>query len=193
MKTIKTKVLVVVFMLVTLVNYANNTNFNNALDAKKVKVVFKDAKKGHQLTIKDSDGIALHSENVTKKGNLVKIFNFSKLENGNYTLELEKDFEIVIKSMKINGNTVTFDENAKKTIFKPVIRNKENRLIITKISFDKKPLQVSLYFNNEIIYSETVKGDSILNRVYRLDEEKKGNYRVVLHNNGRSYVNEFKI
>ena len=65
--------------------------------------------------------------------------------------------------------------------------------MISKIAFDKNPLKISLYFNNEIIYSETVKGDSILNRVYRLDEEKKGNYRVIIHNNGRSYSNEFNF
>ena len=95
---IKTRVLVVVFMLGTLVNYANDKDVNNVIHAKKTKVVFKGAKKGHQLKIKDSNGILLHVENVNIEGNLIKFFDFSKLQDGDYTLELEKDFEIIIKA-----------------------------------------------------------------------------------------------
>ena len=193
MKTIKRNVLVVVFMLGTLANYANNTELSNILNAKKVRVEFKDAKKGHQLKIKDANGVVLHSEKIAKKGNLVKTFDFSKLKNGKYTLELNKDFQIIVKSIKVQNGNVSFNEKAEKVIYKPVIRNEENRLMISKISFDKKPIQVDLYYNNEIIYSETVKGNQILNRVYKLDEEITGNYRVVVNNDGRNYSNEFKI
>lgn len=191
MKTTKRKVLVVVFMLMTLMNYANNTELNNVLDAKKVKVVFKGARKGQQLTIKDDRGIILHLENVEKGGSLIKFFDFSKLKDGNYTLELEKDFVIIIKPIKVEGDKVVFDEDAKEKIFKPVIRNEKNRLMITKIAFDDKPLEVKIYYNDEIIYSEKVTGDTILNRIYRLDEEMIGDYKVIVSNNGRSYVNEF--
>ena len=58
MKTIKRRVLVVVFMLGTLFNYANNEKeFNKTIDAKKVKVVFKDVKKGQLLSVKDKKWI----------------------------------------------------------------------------------------------------------------------------------------
>ena len=193
MKKFKTRLLVVVFMLGTLVNYANDKDVNNVIHAKKTKVVFKGAKKGHQLKIKDSNGILLHVENVNIEGNLIKFFDFSKLQDGDYTLELEKDFEIIIKSLEIKDNAVIFNENDKVVIFKPVIRNEKNRVMISQISFDKKPLNVTLYYNNEIIYSETLKEDSIINRVYKLDKEIKGNYSVVVCNYGRTYVNEFKI
>jgi len=193
MKTIKRKVLVVVFMLMTLLNYANKNELNNLLDAKKIMIVFKDAKKGQKLTIKDDSGIVLHLEDVKKGGNLIKYFDFSKLKNGNYTLELEKDFEIIIKLITVKNNVVVFDEDAQTTIFKPVIRNEKNMLMITQIAFDKKPIEVEIYYNGEVVYSETVKGSPILNRVYKLDEELIGDYRVIVNNNGRSYVNSFKL
>ena len=66
-------------------------------------------------------------------------------------------------------------------------------LLISKITFDKKPLEIDIYYDNEKIYSDTVNGEGILNRVYKLDENKKGNYSVVLKNNGRKYVREFKF
>ncbi|WP_397444787.1 hypothetical protein [Polaribacter sp. R77954] len=194
MKTFKKRlVLVVVLMLGTLANYANDKEVNNNLNAKKTKVVFKGAKKGEQLTIKDHKGVILHLENINKAGNLIKFFDFSKLDDGMYTLELEKDFQIVIKTIHIKGDKVIFDEEAKKVIFKPVVRNEENRLMISKIAFDALPLKVLLYYNDEIIYSEVLQSDTIINRVYKLDENVKGEYTVVIKNNGRNYINEFKI
>ncbi|MGK0412732.1 MAG: hypothetical protein ACJA1B_000932 [Polaribacter sp.] len=191
MKIIKRKVLIIVFMLGTFINYANNSDFENELDASKVKVEFNNVKKGQQLSIKDEKGVTLHSENIKKQGKLVKTFDFSELENGNYTLELDKDFEIVIQSVIIKNNKVTFNEEADKIIFKPFIRNEENRLMITRNNFDGKPLEIDIYYNDEIIYSETATSDVILNRVYRLNKEIKGDYLVIVRNNGRNYVNRF--
>lgn len=192
---IKTKVLAAVFMMATFINYANNTDLknDNVFNAKQVKVVFKAVKKGQQLSIKNNNGVVLYTENIEKQGLLAKVFDFSKLNDGNYTLELEKDFSIVVKSLKIVGNEVIIDENSTKVIFKPVVRNVDDKLMISKIAFDEKPLHVALYFKDEIIYSETIKGNTILNRVYKLDKRIKGNYKVVLNNNERSYINNFKI
>jgi hypothetical protein len=193
MKTLKTRLLVVVFMLGTLVNYADDKKVNSVFNATKTKIVFKGVKKGQRLAVKDKNGIILHSEKVNKEGNFVKVFDFSELNDGNYTLELDKDYQIIVKSIKIKDSKVFFNKNAKKIIFKPVIRNKENRLMISKIAFEEKDLEVLLYYNDEKIYSEVVKGGAIVNRVYKLDKEIKGNYTVVIKNNGRNYINEFKI
>jgi len=193
MKTIKRKVFVAVFMLITFINFANNSDLNTLFNVNKVTVVFKNAKKGNTLTIKDINEVILHSEEITKEGTLIKTFNLSALENGIYTLELDKDFQIAVKSIKVKNKDVTFLVDAEKLIFKPIVRNKDNKLKITKIAFDAEPLKISIYYNNEIIYSETIEGEQILNRVYSLDKELKGDYKVVSYNNGRIYVKNFKL
>jgi len=106
---IKTKVLVVAFLLGAFVNYANNTDLNNVLNAEKVTIEFNDVKEGHILTIKDNYGTILYSENVITKGKLVKNFDFSKLKNGNYSFELNKDFEIIVKTLEVKNKKVIFN------------------------------------------------------------------------------------
>lgn len=189
MKSLKTRVLVLALMLGTLMSFANPSE----LDAKKIKIEFTDVKKGHELTIKNNEGNILYTEEVERKGDLVKIFDFSKLENGSYTLELEKDFEIIIKSIKINNDTINFDETSKKKIFKPVVRTQKNRLMVSKVSFDNKPVEVTLLFNDEVIYSEKIAAQKVFKRIYRLDESQKGYYKIIIKNNGRIFVNPFEI
>ncbi len=194
MKTIKRRVLVVVFMLGTLFNYANNEKeFNKTVDAKKVKVVFKDVKKGQLLSVKDKNGFQLHSETVSSQGELTKFFDLSSLNNGVYTIELNKEFEVIITSLLVNDNNVSFIKGSEKIIFKPVIRNIENLVLVSKMNFDKKPVKIALFYNDEIIYSETLKGELMLKRVYRLDKELKGDYKVIVYCDDESYSNEFKI
>ncbi|APZ45973.1 hypothetical protein BW723_06550 [Polaribacter reichenbachii] len=193
MNTLKKTILVASLMLGAFTNFANNTKSDNTLNASKVKVVFNEVKKGQQLTILDMNGVVLYTENVAETGKLIKTFDFSQLNDGDYFLELEKDFQIVVKSLKIENNKVVFYEDTKKVILKPVIRTENNLLMITSFAFDEKPLEVVLYYNNEIIYSETIEGDSVLNRVYKLDKKVKGNYKAVVKNNGRNYSNDFKI
>ena len=145
MKTNKRLVLVVVFMLGTLFNYANNDkDFNRIVNAKKVRVAFKNVKKGNQLTIKDLKGTQLHSQIVFKEGNLNTFFDLSSLKDGEYTIELNKDYEVIVKALEVKNSKVIFNKNSRKVIFKPVIRNQDNILMISRISFDKKPMTNSI-------------------------------------------------
>jgi hypothetical protein len=194
MKTNKKIILVVVFMLGTLFSYANNDKgLNNIVNTAKVEVAFKNAKIGHKLTIKDENGTKLHTEIVSKEGKLNKVFNLSNLEDGKYTVELNKDYEIIVKTLEVKGNKVIYNKASKKTIFKPVVRNKENLLMISKIAFDNKPIKIALYFEGNVIFSETVKNKTIVNRTYKLDTKETGNYKAIIYSNNRSYVHSFKI
>jgi hypothetical protein len=193
MKSTIKKYLVVVMMLGTLINYANeNKNSLNTIDGRRVKVEFKTVKKGHTLSIKDESGIVMYSQEIIKPGNYSQIFDLSKLQKGNYTTELEKDFEITIKSFSVLDGQILFKDE--KTIFKPVIRIKDNLILISKMNFEKEPLKVVLYYNDEIILSEnTTDSSDIINRVYRLSKKIKGNYKVIVKTDNRTYKKDFNF
>ena len=193
MKTIFKKYLVVTFMmLVTSINYANENTAVKIVDGKKVRIEFETVKKGHTLSIKDKNGTVIYSQEIENSGTYSKVLDLSKLEKGNYTTELEKDFEIVIKPFTVLDGQVSFDEE--KTIFKPVIRTEDNLVLISKLAFDKQPLKIAIYYNDEVIFSETVKDEkNLLKRVYKLSKEEKGDYKVVINSNNRSYIKDFNI
>lgn len=193
MKTTIKKYLLVALMFGTLITNANeNESLNTTSDIKRVKIAFEAVKKGHTLSIKDKDGTILYSTEIETNGEYSKTFDLSKLEKGNYTTELDKDFEIIVKSFSVNKGTVKF--NKVETVFKPVIRTENNLVFISKINFTKEPLQISLYYKDEIIYSNTIQDtNALLNRVFKLSKEEKGDYKVVINSNKRAFSKNFNI
>jgi hypothetical protein len=192
MKTTIKKCVLVVVLFGTLISYANN-NVTLSINAKRVKVEFKTVKKGHTVHIKDAKGVALYTHKVENNGNYSKLFDVTILENGTYTAELNKDYEIIVKPFTVENGLVNFIEEKVQTVFKPVIRTKNNLVLISKINFENKPLKVTLYYEGDVIFTETVKGKSLLNRVYKLSEKEKGDYKVVIYTDNRKYLKDFII
>ncbi|WP_341220445.1 hypothetical protein [Polaribacter atrinae] len=186
------KIILVALMFGTLISYANENI--DIKDAKKtVKVEFSNVKKGQTLNIKDHTGLVVYNDKIENSGDYSKTFDFSALEDGVYSFELIKDFEIVIKQFYVENGLVTFLDDNNEKVFKPIIRNEGQLLFISKISFNNEPLKVTLYYNDKAVLSETVSGDQILKRVYKLSEKEIGNYKVIVNSDDRTYIKEFKI
>jgi len=183
-------------MFGTLIGYAKDnvkSTINNVDD--NVKIVFKSVKKGQALTIENENGLTVYREKIKNTGNYSKTFDLTNLEDGLYTTELEKDFESVVTKIKIENGKATFLESNKKKIFKPTVKTNGNLVLISKIAFDNNPVNIDLYYNGNLINSETVKGgdNGLVNRVYKLSESEKGNYQVIIKSDNKVYTKDLTI
>ncbi|WP_170062923.1 hypothetical protein, partial [Polaribacter butkevichii] len=160
---------------------------------KRVKVEYKSVKKGHALTIKNENGITIYKQVIQSSGTYSKTFDLTNLEDGIYTTELDKDFEIDVKKLEVKDGFVTFLKEENKKIFKPVIRAEGDLVLISKIDFNKQPIKVILYHDNNLIHSEKIEGKEILNRVYNVSKREKGTYKVVIYADNRMYVKDLTI
>lgn len=193
MKTYKRNLLVAaLFVLGTFFNYANSKTILK--NTKAVKVVFENVEKNHTLKIIDSEGVVLHTENVSTNGSLVKFFDFSSLDSGTYKIEVEKDFETLIKRFEVKGKQIFLNEIEEKVVFKPVVRTKDNTVLISRINFDKSPLNITVYYNDSVILEETISSnEKVINKVYKLDNNLKGAYKIVVSNNNKSTVKNLTL
>ncbi|MFK7833268.1 MAG: hypothetical protein AB8B52_08330 [Winogradskyella sp.] len=185
MKTILKNILVLAVMLGTYTSYATTT-------VEKIPTVSK-VSKGDYISVSDALGKVVYSGYANYNGNLKNLYDFSQLKNGVYTVEINKDFEIKINAVAVKNNQVTFIEDANQTIYKPVFRSKNARVIISKLALDTTEMVVELYYEGESIHTETVKGNDVLNRVYKLDTSLKGEYQAVITTNNRVFVENFRI
>ena len=193
MRTTIKKTMVLVLIFVTFVSSAiENSKSNKLVSVKRVKVEFRNVKKGQTFIIRNENKIIVHKQKIVKLGTFSKVFDLTNLKDGIYTSEVEKDFEISIKKFSVSNGYVTFIKEESKKIFKPLIRLKGDLLLISKISF-KEPLNIVLYYEENRIVDEQFEGKDIINRIYKLSKAKKGAYRVVVNSDNRLFTKNFTI
>ena len=199
-KEVKTGILLVT-MLATMFSYANRpTTFEKKVEIKNTTLSIHNVKQGQQLVIKDSNGVVLYKELIDRSGMYNKGFDLTALPNGEYYFELDKDTEIHVIPFKVHSNSVEFLKEKETKFFKPVVRFKDDKILLSRLSFDKKPLEVKIYYDDysgyggyELIHSEAFKDTKIVERVYQLDKAKKGAYKVVVKTEGREFTDTMTL
>jgi len=194
MKNLIKRSLVFVVLFTALLGRANDiSSLRNIKDEKTTMLTLVDVKKGNQLFIKDVFGLVLYKEAIKDSGEFVKGFDLTSLPDGEYYFELDRDLEIRIIPFHVKMKSVEFNKEMETIVHKPYITIKDNHVLVSKLSLDKQPLEVKIYYDYntgsyDLIHSETVENMMNIQRVYRLLKNEKGNYKVVINSEGRSFV-----
>ena len=198
MKNLIKNSLVIVVLFTTLLGNAN-TSLTNSKDDTRTTLTLKDVKQGNELSIKDTYGVILYREMIQNSGNYIKGFDLTALPDGSYFFELDKGLEIKTIPFTVESTKVEFDKEMETTFFKPFVRSKENKVYVSKLSLNKQPLEIDLYYNGvdshgfELIHSESLKNTQIIKRVYSLNINEKGNYKIVTKTEGRTFIDYVKF
>lgn len=196
MKRLVKTSLVIVVMFATMVSYANEFPLLPKERTKDVtNVTFENVKQGSLLIIKDSNELILYKEFIKKPGKYSKGFDLTALPNGDYYFELDKEVQIKIIPFKVSFKKVIFDKDTETTIFKPVVYVKNNKVYVSKLSFDNEVLEIKIINEgNEFVLSEKIEkiGDR-LGKIYNFSTSEKGTYLIIIKSSGRRFENYIKI
>lgn len=196
MKKLTKKGLIIIAVLVSYLGYAHD--LREPVKEKEPKVTnlkLAKVRQGSMLFIKDLQGLILYKEAIAHSGSYSKGFDLTSLPNGDYFFELDTEMEIVVIPFEVRASEVEFKKEEKSTIFKPVIRVKDDLVLMSRTDFDGAPLECKIYYaeNADLVLSEKFEDQQVVERVYDFSTAKKGNYVFVFHSNGRKYVKSVKI
>lgn len=192
MKTMK-KMLVLVILFTMATGYATGNDVH-APNKVTTIVKFSNVKKGHEYTIKNSQGVIIFSDMIEKEGTFAKKFDFTDMEDGFYTFEISKDFEIIITPFEILSHRVKFLDDQMTKKFKPVVRLKNDVLIISQLNLvDDASMKVQLYYEGEVIHNETLKGGQVLESILKLSKNEKGAYNLIITSGGQNFFQTFEL
>ena len=196
MKKLTKKSVLVLGLFMSMLTYANREV--EPIKEKEPTVTsmsFKNVKLGSKLSIKDRDGIVLYKESIVKTGDYSKGFDLTTLPNGDYYFELDSELEIVIIPFNVVSNQVEFKKEEKSTIFKPLVRIKDNIVFVSRVSYEESPIEFKIYYadNYDLVLSEKTENQNHLKKIYDFSKAKKGNYLFVFKSNGRRFTKTVKI
>ena len=181
MKKVITKNLLVALLFGMLASSVVGNNFGNM--NRKTPLIF----------IKNTTGKIIYEKPVNIQNNNIQDIDFSYLKNGYYTLEINKDFQIEIKPFTVISGKAIFHPRAEKTIFKPVIRSNKNKILISKLNFETCSMKVNIYYEDELILSDDIEGKKLIQKIYTLHKNKKGDYKIVAKVNDRIYTRKISL
>jgi len=196
MKNLARKSLVVIMLTMSLSTQANETDMTSKEKERIVTNLHLDnVKQGSVLTIIDGNGLVLYNEAIKKTGDYSKGFDLTTLPDGEYFFELDADLKIIVIPFNVKANEVIFDKEAEKSIYKPVVRAKDQMVYVSKAAMDESPLSYKIYFadNHDLVYSEKFEADDEIKKAYDFSASKKGSYLFVFESNGRRYTKAVKI
>lgn len=182
-----------VFKIILVLAVVLGTSKSYANEAVKVESTFSYVNKGNHISVSDAFGEVIYSGEVNYSGNLITLYDFTQLKNGKYDVEVTKGFKIEISTIEVKNSSVSVLEANRKVIYKPVVRNENASVFITKLALDGEDMEIELYFDGNLIHTETLKGNTVLNRVYKLDKNLKGNYTTIIKSNDRVFIKNFSI
>lgn len=195
MKKVIRKSLVIAIMLTAMVSYANVFTYTTEINEdNSTNLILKNVTEGSVLTIKDDNGLILYKEVINKTGMYSKEFDLTELPNGNYLFELENSFEIKVIPFKVHYTKVVFHREKESIIFKPTIFNKNGMVKIHKTISNKNPLYLKIYYENgDLVRTEKIENKQILKKSYDFSTSSKGDYKIVISNGDRTFVENIKI
>jgi len=199
MKTLIKKTILAFAMIIALVANANDGISFIKKDGKiKTALKIDNVKPGQLLSIIDMNGLVMYKEHIKISGVYNKYFDLTALPDGKYYFEIDKEIAITTIPFNVKYNTVAFNKDKETTIYKPVVRIKNNSVYVSRLSLEYAPLEVNIYYQDEdsnynLIHTETVEKTKIFNRIYTLDSQVKGNYKLVFKTKDKLFVEKVKL
>ncbi len=145
--------------------------------AKSTVVSFNEVNPGDVLYIRDRDGISYYSEKVKANGIYTKLFNLASLPENQYYFEMEKADKITLIPFKVEGESVTLNNEMRKNVVKPQLVTRIDQVFLTRDVKDAQSLKVDIYYRGrELVHSEEFEKAGRLLRKYNFSNSRKGEY-----------------
>ena len=186
---IKNSILIVAFFTTIVMSALNDeSGFNfKVVDAKMVSLTLENNDGSSKVSIVDSFGEVLYKESF-KGTYFSKKYDLLTLPVGDYYFEVEGQTKIKLMPFTVTEKEVAFNNEVETIYYKPTVREQGDKIHISKIALNNEALTVVLYNNvNEALYLEKLDGDLNLEKTLNISKLKKGNYKLVLVEAGKTF------
>jgi hypothetical protein len=107
-------------------------------------------------------------------------------------IELHEGLEINIYKMIISDSGLVDIIHSYK-LYKPYIFSRNHKIFVNQLNLTSTNIEVSILYEDEMIFKEAINNNIKLERVYSLDKSKKGRYELLVTSNGKSFSSIFYL
>jgi hypothetical protein len=139
-----------------------------------------------QISIKNRDGeVVYYKETDGTSNDFRKIFDFSKLDKGEYNLSVTANESTTERSFKVENQGISVGNE--KCILEPFFGYKDGVLKLSYLNFSENSLRLNFFNEGELIYSKELGNEFNVNTGFNLAKLEKGAYSVVLSTDSKDF------
>ena len=198
MKTIKT--ISKVTMLIAFVAFANTLMASGNLKVNILPLTSETAvvaisnteAANFQISIENNLGeVVYYKETEANSKDFRKIFDFSKLEVGNYNLSVSIDGMSTERAFTIENKNISVGKE--KSLMEPYFAYKNGVLKLSYLNFPEEKLSLNFYNNSDLVYSKSIGNKFNVVEGFDLSKLEKGSYSVVLSGDSKNYTYNLNV
>jgi hypothetical protein len=197
MKAIIKVSLLVLGLLVAYTSHADSVNVvsTTATGSRSFRLTLEDEATNVNIKLVDQYGAILYNEYVSGPVSYDRIYNVSSLPTGKYQLELEYPNRHQELSVEIKSDQVLLDQSEMVEYFKPMVRQKGDKVSVNLLNTKRGPLRILVYDRetNELLSQQSLKGDLLTGKQFDFSEAGPGAYLISMTCNGRIYSHTVTI
>ncbi len=181
-------------MFATTSSMANNPKISLApgTDSKSIIVKLDEQVKKSTLRLTDADNNSIFFEDISEN-RYAKKFNLTNLENGTYFFAVKNSLQSVIFTLKVQDTEVKIvdrEENNEK----PVFRKVGDKIYLNFMNQEEANVDIVIVDNqNRVVFSETSKGDFLVQKAFNFQSAVKGRYIVSVKSGKNTYYKSIVI
>ena len=182
MKTIRTITMMLALTVIANIALATGNLRVNILPLtadRAVVAISNNAEAQFQISIEDAQGGVVYFKET--EGNMAdyrKVYDFSKLETGDYKLVVSIDDVKGEREFSINRGAISVGKE--KTLAAPFFSYKEDILRVAFLNHEGEKTSLYIYTDGELVYSKALENTFSVNEGLDLSKLSAGNYQVVL-------------
>jgi len=196
MKTIKSLFVVAVFSLSTICFAGNGDTFLeviplNKMDKANVQVVVPNNQRTF-IYITDPESRVILQETIKKGSSTAKIYDFSNVDDGIYTLNSKTDQANVTKTIMVENSSIKVISS--EVEYKPAFIIKENSLLVNYLNLEQEEIEMVIYnsYNTEF-YKSTEGNSQVFQKKFDVSNMERGEYFAMIKVSGKNYIHSFNI
>lgn len=138
------------------------------------------------ISIQNSYGETIYyKETASDNKDYRKVFDFSNLTSGDYTLTATINGETTERKFTVGNNKIAVGNE--KTAIDPYFTFKDGMLAVSFLNFSQEDLLLNFYDNNGLVYSNKIGDQFAVTKGFDLSKLARGNYTVILSTPSKSY------
>ncbi len=180
MKKIVRSIAVVALMFVVATGLAKEPKLSLTPNVEKsLNFEMDSASKRTFVSIVDTNGIIIYSENIAEAIIYSKKFDLKNLPEGSYFLKVEDALKETVFTFVVDDSEIVIAERKENT--KPVFKRDSQRVFLNFLNLEKEEVKITVY-NSEsrVIFSEKVTDTMIVEKVFNFEKAQKDQYVVIV-------------